>query len=124
MRSGGLEFADSHVSWLSIDTSLGDISLTSSSSDTSSEDNVSLLGLVAELACSLRSGWTRTSVDSWKLSELPSSDSEDETNKLRLLLSPKLFKVFVGSHCTKRYLIITIDTPFLSTIKSDTLFGS
>ena len=81
VRSGSLEFADTHVSWLTENASLGDVSLTSSSSDTGSEDDVSLLGLVTDLACSLWSGWTRTSVDSWKLSKLPSSDSKDETNE-------------------------------------------
>ena len=98
VRSSGLELADTHVSWLSVNASLGDVSLTASSSDAGSEDHVSLLGLVTELAGSLWSGWTRASVDSWKLSELPGSHSEDESNEIGLLLSPQLFKVLVGSH--------------------------
>ena len=102
VRSGGLELADTHVSWLSVDASLGDWSLTSSSSDTGSEDNESLLSLVTKLACSLWSGWTSASVDGWKLSKLPTSDSEDESNEIGLLLSPQLFEVLVCSHLLKR----------------------
>ena len=63
--SGLLQLADTHVSWLTVDTSLGDVSLTASSSDTGSVDDVSLLSLVAEFAGLVWSGRTGALVYGW-----------------------------------------------------------
>ena len=98
VSDGLLQLADTHVSWLSVDASLGDVSLTATSADTGSVDDESLLSLVSELACLLWSGWTAALVDGSELSKLPGTHSKHEADKVGLLLSPKLLEVFVGSH--------------------------
>ena len=98
VRSGGLKLVDTLVDWLSVDDSLGDWSLSATSSDSDSVDNVSLLGLVTELSGLIDSAWSVDLVDDGKLSVFPRSHSEDESEHIRLFLSPKLFEVLVGSH--------------------------
>ena len=98
MRSGLLDLSDTLVDGLTADNSLVDWSLSSSSSDSNSVDNVSLLGLESEGSGLLSSGWSVDLVADGELSVLPGSDSEDESHNIRLLLSPELLEVFVGTH--------------------------
>lgn len=93
-----LELADTLVDGLTEDATLLHGLLTSSSANTDSVDNVSLLGLVADLSRLVGAGRLVSLVDDGQLSVLPGSNSEDETKEIGLLLSPQLFEVFVGSH--------------------------
>ena len=93
-----LELTDTLVDGLSEDGSLSYGTLTSSTSDADSVDNVTLRSLVSELSGLIGSGGSLALVDDGELSEFPSSDSEDETEEIRLLLFPHLFEVFVGTH--------------------------
>ena len=93
-----LLLSDTEVAGLSEDAALADVSLAATSANASSVDDVALLGLVTELACLLRSRWLDDSVHDWELTILPSSDSENESDQLRLLLSPEFLQVLVRAH--------------------------
>lgn len=93
LKSGntdGLEF--------STDDSFGSRSLSVTSSDLDSVDNITLLGFVSESSGLLNSGRSRDSVDSRKLSVLPGSHSLDELHDSGLFLLPKFLDIFVSSH--------------------------
>jgi hypothetical protein len=60
-----------------------------------------LFGLVTKSSGFVRSGWSGGSYDSGHLTEFPGSDSHDESHHIWLLLLPKFFKIFVGSHYKK-----------------------
>lgn len=96
--SGGLELINTNRGWLSSDDSLGDRSLSSTSSDSNSVDDVALFGLEAEFASFVGSGWLVDSVDDWQLPVLPGPDTENEVHQVRLFLPPELFEIFVGAH--------------------------
>ena len=96
--SGLLELSDTSMDWLTVDDTLMDGSLSSTSSNSDSVDNVSLLLLESEGSGLIQSGWSLDLVDDWELSVLPASDSEDKSDDIRLLLSPKFLKIFVGTH--------------------------
>lgn len=94
-----LELSNTLVGWLTVGSTLWHRSLSATSSDSDTEDHEALLGLVAQssgLVWSRRSG---SSVDDVLLSVLPTSDSQQESGDVRLLLSLQLFQVFVGTHC-------------------------
>jgi len=101
--SSGLELVDTNGGGLSSDDTLGNRSLSSSSSDTHSVDNIALLGLVAELAGFVRARGSVDSGDYWKLSVLPGPHSENEVHEIGLFLSPQFLEVFVGSHVVNIY---------------------
>ncbi len=96
--TGSLQLADTEVSGLTADSTLGHVSLTATSSDADAVDNVALLGLVSETACLIRAGGARASGDNVHLTVLPGANTHDESADVTLLLSPKLLKVLVGSH--------------------------
>ena len=88
--SGLLELGDTLMDWLTENGTLVNCSLSSSSSDSDSVDNVSLLLLESHGSGLVKSRWSLDLVHDWKLSVLPASDSEDESDNIRLLLSPEL----------------------------------
>ena len=98
VRSGFLELSDTLMDWLTENGTLVDCSLSTSSSDSDSVDRVALLLLEAECSGLVESRWLRGSVDSWKLSVLPRSDSHDETKHIGLLLSPQFLKILICTH--------------------------
>merc|ERR1719198_264358 len=96
--SGLLELSDTSMDWLTVDDTLVDGSLSSTSSDSNSVDDVSLLLLESEGSSLVQSGRSLDLVDDWELSVLPASYSEDESDDIRLLLPPKLLKIFICTH--------------------------
>jgi hypothetical protein len=96
--SGELELNDTLVGGLTADDTLSDGLLSATSSDSNSVDDVTLLGLVSESSGLIRSGRSGASVDGGELSVFPSSETKNEVQNVRLLLLPKFFKVFVGTH--------------------------
>lgn len=98
-RSLQLELVDTLVGGLTVGGSLLGGSLSVSSSDSDSVDDKALLGLVAESSSLVGSRGSRSSVDTGLLSVLPASDSEQESEHVRLLLSVDFLKVLVGAHC-------------------------
>lgn len=92
------------VARFSMDGTLGDVSLATASAHANSVHHVPLLSLVAKLAGFVRSGGSLALVDDRQLAVLPCAHSQHESDQLRLLLSPELFEVLVGSHCFLMFL--------------------
>lgn len=93
-----LQLLNTLVGWLTVSSTLWNRSLSATSSDSNTEDDETLLGLVTQssgLVWSRRSGSTMNDV---LLSVLPTSDSQQESGDIRLLLSLQFFQVFVGTH--------------------------
>merc|ERR1719424_413334 len=74
---------------LTVNDTLMDCSLSSSSSDSDSVDGISLLLFESEGSSFIQSGWSSGFVADWKLSVFPASDSHDKSEDIRLLLSPE-----------------------------------
>ena len=71
VRSVGLELVDTLVDGLAVDNTLGDGSLTATTSDSNSVDHVALLGLVAELSGLVGTAGSVDLVNDGELSVLP-----------------------------------------------------
>ena len=74
-----------------------DWALSSSSSNSDSVDDKSLLGLVSESSGLVRTSRVSSTVDSRQLSIVPCSNSEEKSHNIRLLLLVQLLNVFVGT---------------------------
>ena len=74
-----LELADTLVDGLSVDGTLAHWSLATSSTDADSVDDISLGSLVTKLARLLGTHTTLAFVDDGELTELPSTDTHNET---------------------------------------------
>lgn len=97
-RSLVLELVDTHVGGLTVGGSLGYRSLSSSSSDSDSVNDKSLLGLVTKSSSLVGSRRSRSSVNNIQLSVFPASHSVQESKNIRLFVSRDFFQIFVGSH--------------------------
>merc|ERR1719223_1994 len=72
--------------------------LTSSATDSTSDNDVSLLGLVTETVSLIDTSRLSNTSDFRALTVLPSADAEEETEGVTLLVTPKFFHVFVATH--------------------------
>lgn len=97
-RSLVLELVNTLVGRLAVGGTLSRRTLTATSADSASVDDVTLLGLVPKTAGLVRTRWATGAVDDVQLSELPASDSQQESKDIGLLLLVKLFHVFEGTH--------------------------
>lgn len=97
-RSLVLQLLNTLVGRLTVSSTLWNRSLSTTSSDSDTEDDETLLGLVAQSSGLVWSGRSGSSVDDVLLSVLPTSDSQQESGDIRLLLLLQLFQVFVGTH--------------------------
>lgn len=93
-----LQLLDTLVGWLTVSSTLWNRSLSATSSHSDTEDDETLLGLVTQSSSLVWSRWSGSSVDDVLLSVLPTSDSQQESGDIRLLLSLQLFQVFVSTH--------------------------
>lgn len=93
-----LELSNTLVGWLTVSSTLWHWSLSATSSDSDTEDDETLLGLVTQSSSLVWSRWSAGSVDDVLLSVFPTSDSQQESSDIRLLLSLQFFQVFVGTH--------------------------
>ena len=82
VRSSLLELSDTLMDWLSVDATLVHCSLSSTSSDSASVDDVSLLLLESKSSGLVQSAGSSDLVDDSELSVLPASDSHDETHDI------------------------------------------
>ena len=73
--SGEFELSNTLTGWFSVDNALGNGSLSTTSSDLHSVNNVSLFGLVTQTSGLIWARWVGTSVDNWQLTIFPSSDT-------------------------------------------------
>lgn len=93
-----LELVDTHVGGLTVGSTLVGRALAATSADTDTVNNETLLGLVTETVSLVRARRTSGTVDGLQLTVLPASNSEEESQNIRLLLLVKLFKILVGTH--------------------------
>ena len=98
MGSFFLQLADTLVNGLSVNNTLTDESLTSSTSDADSVNDVALSSLVTELSGLVGARGSLALHDDGKLSEFPGLDSHHEPEQIRLLASPHLFEILVTTH--------------------------
>lgn len=86
---GSLVFqvGDTLVGWLTVSSSLWCRLLSATSSDPDTVDDISLLGLVTQSSCLVRSRRSGCPLDNIVLSVLPASHTEQESHNIRLLLS-------------------------------------
>ena len=94
--SGWLELVDTDGSGLTANDTSVYWSLSTSSSDSNSVDNIAVFGFVAEFSSLVGSSGMVNSSDDWKLSVLPGSDSHEESHDITLFLSPELFEIQIG----------------------------
>lgn len=73
-------------------------SLSTSSSDSNSINNIAVFSFVSELSSFVRSSWMVDSGDDRELSVLPGSNSHKESKNVALFLSPKFFQILVDTH--------------------------
>jgi len=92
------EVVDTLVLGLTEDHTTVILTLASSTSDSGSHNNISLLGLVTETVGLIGTGGSVAGVDVGALTVLPSADTHQESEGIRLLVTPKLFHVFVGTY--------------------------
>ena len=83
-----LELADTVVDGLTENDTFADVSLTATTSYAGAVNNEALAALVAESVGFVSAGRSAASVDGGKLTELPSTNSQNESEKVGLLLFP------------------------------------
>ena len=93
-----LEVVDTLVLWLTEDHTTVVLSLASSTSDSGTDNNVSLLGLVTEAVGLVGTGRAVAGNNVVSLTVFPSADTHQESEGIRLLVTPDLFHVLVGTH--------------------------
>lgn len=104
LLSGGLERAlvlelvDSVAAGLTIGGTLGNWLFATTTADTDTVDDVSLLGLVTKTASLVRARRARGTVDNVQLTVLPAANAQQEAHNIRLLLLGQLLEILVGSH--------------------------
>lgn len=74
------------------------LSLTSSTANTGTDDNVSLLGFVSKTVGLFGTGRTVACQDVGSLTVFPSSNTRQESEGVRLLVAPNFFHVLVSTH--------------------------
>ena len=98
MPSGVLHLVDTLVHWLARGVTLGHWLLAATAAHTHTEDDVALLGLVAETTGLVGPGGSRRAMDVVELTELPAAQTQQVAHHVALLLVVQLLHVFVGSH--------------------------
>jgi len=81
-----LQLVNTLVGGLAIGSTLWNRSLATSTADTDTVDDITLLGLVTQTASLVRARRTGSTVDDVQLSKLPAADTEKEAQDIRLLL--------------------------------------
>jgi len=74
------------------------LTLASSTSDSDSDDAISLLGFVTETMGLFGTGGTVATGNVGALTVFPGTDTGEESEAVRLFVAVKLFQVLVGSH--------------------------
>ena len=83
---------------LAVNDTLGDGSLSTTTTNADAVDDVTLLGLVAQSSSLVGAGGVASTVDGGELSVFPASQSQQKSESIRLFLLPKFLQVFVGTH--------------------------
>lgn len=93
-----LEVVDTLVLGLTPDHTAVVLALPAAAADGAADDDVALLGLVAEAVGLVGAGGTADLGDAVALAVLPGADAEEEAERVALLVPPQLFHVLVAAH--------------------------
>jgi hypothetical protein len=91
-----LELRNTLVNGLTEGSTLGNRSLTATTTNTDTVDDETLLGLVTQTTSLIRTRRARSTMNDVQLSEFPTSNTEQETGDIGLLLSGKFLEILVG----------------------------
>jgi hypothetical protein len=95
-----LQLRNTLIDRLTESSTLRNRSLTATTTHTDTVDDKTLLGLVTQTTSLVRTRRARSTVNDIQLSEFPTSNTEQETGNIRLLLSGKFFEILVGYNKT------------------------
>merc|ERR1719161_3250439 len=95
---GRLHLVHTMIFWFSVNDALEDHLLAASTLDAHTVDQEALLGFVPQLPCLVRTRGTGCANNCRKLPEFPGSHTTDKAHNIRLLLTPQLLKVLIGTH--------------------------
>jgi hypothetical protein len=93
-----LQLVNTLVLGLTINNTLRIRSFTSTTANSNTVHNITLLGLHSKSASLIGTSGVRDTADLRKLTVLPGADTEEVTHSIALLLSPKFFKILVSTH--------------------------
>jgi hypothetical protein len=93
-----LNLPDTLVLGLTVDHTAVVGALASSATDAAANDDVALLGFVAETVGLVGTGGAVDAGDLGALAVFPGADAEEEAEGVTLLVTPELFHVFVATH--------------------------
>lgn len=91
-----LQLVDTLATRLSVNLTLGNRSLTATTADANTVNDIALLGLVSQAAGLVGARGAGSAVDHVELAELPAAETEKEAHHVGLLLFRELFHVLVG----------------------------
>ena len=86
------------IGGLTVGATIGDGLLATSTANTNTVDNVSLLGLVAETAGLIGARRSACAVHRGELAVFPCTNTQNKAKGIRLLLLVQLFKILVGTY--------------------------
>lgn len=92
------ELGNTLVLWLTKDHTTVVLSLSSSTANGGTDNYISLLGLVSQAVSLLGTSRAVASGDVGTLTVFPSTDTQQESEGIRLLVAPKLFHILISSH--------------------------
>ena len=93
-----LQLVDTLVLGLTVDNTLRIRSLASTTTDSNTVNNVTLLSLHAQSASLVGTSGVSDTADLGELTIFPSTNTKEVTHGIALLLSPEFFKILVGTH--------------------------
>jgi len=93
-----LQLVDTLVLGLTVDNTLRIRSLASTTTDSNTVNNVTLLSLHAQSASLVGTSGVSNTADLGELTIFPSTNTKEVTHGIALLLSPEFFKILVGTH--------------------------
>jgi len=97
-----LQVVDTLMFWLTVNHTTMILTLTSSATNSDTYDSVSLLSLVSKTVSFISTGRVVYTSDLWALTVFPSPDTKEKTHSITLLVTPKLFHIFVCTHLDRR----------------------
>ena len=98
-----LDLSDTLILGLTKDHTAVVGTLASSAADAAANDDVALLGFVAEAVGLVGAGGAVDAGDFGALAVFPGADAEEEAEGVTLLVTPELFHVFVATHLELSY---------------------
>lgn len=96
-----LVLIDAAIARLAVVNTLIQLLFAAATADAHAIDDEPLLCFVTQIACFVRAGWFRCTVDDWQLPVFPAPNTQQEANSIRLFLTPQLLQIL---ECTLRHI--------------------